>query len=291
MNLLAKIVVDGETFVIPKQALNKFEHSVLANVVSGRENCSDIVRDSNTFYLNMDCDCAQALVSYIRGYRQIFSSRMAKKLYFDAHRFNFTGLVKILLEQHPKLSEDGVPHASISTNKNNQVNIHLNLEDEQCDMVEIDDIDYGEELKKLRASMPLENIVNINENENINELNTSLLLGDDDEMRQKFVKDLQGSLGGGNVLGLMNQLSNDMNLINMIRMFNNRFDEDDSDDDDLMINEVIDSQRSDEIKNEEGELKNYAINGHLPPDQPDSDKLDNDISNQSISREYMEISF
>ena len=227
-NELLTFYIDDHKFSLAKSLINNYPESHLLKIINGTIKDKYIMVDKNDVYVNKDPEVFTYIIDILRGYDfvidDIKDNRLKCKLdndlkYFGLHQTTTEPIIEPILEPKKDVMEI-----------NNIENMLNNINEE-----------YQEDppLIKTLFNIPKKNTpkreqhVNNTNTEMLSELatgiNTNLLNSNDQNKINEFIKSVDNQLYGGNSIGIIQALSNDENIKNMLNEYNNKTNDDESD--------------------------------------------------------------
>lgn len=244
--------VDGKKFNLTGKTLNRYQDSVLFKCITGSINNDRIFTredgDKLDVYIDADLDSMSLIISHLRGYPLDLKNipiELMKKIYYDSKYFNFHDILNCF-------EEDFENNIFLPTQSNkHEINkdeylMESDSENSISNSSPICDCDLGD-------------MYNLDNN-----LNTAALLNGNASDVNNFINSLKEKLKSDDAVSLMNALSTDKTLCDILKKYNDETADVDSDshsgdDNDLtkqfvnMINEnkTMDDNNDDDVDLEE----------------------------------------
>ncbi len=187
------ILADNKSFVISHDTLKNFPKSLLYEIVTTDNIHSKIkkttMNDNICIRLDMDSDSVKYIISHIRGYPIRMNDTIMPKVSMDMEYLNIIDSRKEEISIVDKLASE--------------INSEL--------------MDRGINIGNFGEYVPIDNLLHIPEENNIK------------KSKQEIINDLKIKLNGEMTIGTINSISNDKNLINLLKSMYAEDEDDDSD--------------------------------------------------------------
>jgi len=232
-NELLTFYIDDHKFSLAKSLINNYPESHLLKIINGTIKDKYIMVDKNDIYVNKDPDVFTYIIDILRGYDfvidNIKDNRLKCKLDNDLKYF---GLQQPTPEPITEpITESKKDVMSINDIENMLNNINEEYQEDPPLIKTLLNIAKNN-TPKVEQKKVEQNVNNTNTkmlSELATGINTNLLNSNDQNKINEFIKSVDDQLHGGNSMGIIQALSNDENIKNMLNAYNNKANDDESD--------------------------------------------------------------
>jgi len=228
-NELLTFYIDDHKFSLAKSLINNYPESHLLKIINGTIKDKYVMVDKNDVYVNKDPEVFIYIIDVLRGYDFVIDNikdhRLKCKLDNDLKYF---GLYHTITKP---TTESIIESKKDVMNINNLENMLNNINEEYQEEPPLIKTLLNIAKKNIpKVEQKIEQNVNNAKTEMLSELatgiNTNLLNSNDQNKINEFITSVDNQLYGGNSMGIIQALSNDENIKNMLNMYNNKVDDD-----------------------------------------------------------------
>ncbi|QKF94070.1 SKP1/BTB/POz domain-containing protein [Fadolivirus algeromassiliense] len=308
---LITFIVDDHRFVLHRDTLNKHKNSIFVRVINKTKKDPYILFDeqTNTLYVDRDPLSFAYVIDCLRGYDcQIDTITDINLRYKVIHDFKYFGLYKDThgnMDKHiifegEKTDEDDVGEILKSTENDYNDNETPFLKKFIDLLKSTDKVLNDKDSEPIIHPIESESLVSINPSPKQlqlptvqnDKLDTEILTSNNSEKIHDFIKQVNNNLQNGGVLDMINALSNDENIKNLIKN-NNSFMElnHESDDDSLgfNINDDNDNDDNDNDQNNINIVTDIISNNIISNTKNNIDEKSNTMTNEKVKSKYVQI--
>jgi hypothetical protein len=230
---MIKIITDNKLFNISIDTLNNHPNSKLFKQFYGSIKCDKIFKKENDITVDADPNSFVHIVSHMRYplvKLNITDENLLEKIYLDAVFFGFENLaLQINSTKNNTSTENAIIYDKVDR-RNNKTSENIEQELKELDNSHFDDLIeiFGGNIEALKKDYDETKIQfdNINESHASyssesceNQLNTSVIEQNDREKSQELINTIENKLLTSEALHVIETLSTDKNLMNIIKQF------------------------------------------------------------------------
>ncbi|CAH6421826.1 Hypothetical protein KVN_LOCUS514 [uncultured virus] len=231
--------IDGQKFNLTRKTLNRYQNSVLFKCIEGIDNNDRIYTQQNENYLDVfidaDLDSMSFIVSYLRGYPielKDIPMQLKKKIYYDSKYFNLDDITEFFedygkndiflnnLQNKNNFTQNEQGEELLENYSDNSIQ-SSNGNSSKMSEIDSDDLDAITFDEKNKTDI---NLLYDNNKQILNSsLDTTVLLNNNILDINKFINNIQEKLNTNEGLDIVNMLSTDKIICDLLKKFNNEF--------------------------------------------------------------------